>query len=80
MAPQIENTTQYIKIITPVYFEGLKFNKSHICVNRLLKNSDFLCIFYYSRADKLSFSPNAPSTNYQSLAGTARDMLSRIKS
>jgi hypothetical protein len=45
MAPQIENTTQYIKIITPVYFEGLKFNKSHICVNRLLKNSDFYVFF-----------------------------------
>lgn len=45
MAPQIENTTQYIKIITPVYFEDLKFNKSHICVNRLLKNSDFYVFF-----------------------------------
>jgi len=45
MAPQIENTTQYIKIITPVYFEGLKFSKSHICVNKLLKNSDFYIFF-----------------------------------
>ena len=71
MAPHIENTTQYKKLITPVYFEALKYNKSHICVNKLLKKLRFLCIFYYVRMDNLSFSPIAPSTNYHSLADTA---------
>jgi hypothetical protein len=45
MAPHIENTTQYKKLITQVYFEALKYNKSHICVNKLLKKSYFYVFF-----------------------------------
>lgn len=71
MAPHIENTTQYKKLITQVYFEALKYNKSHICVNKLLKKSDFYVFFTTQEWIILSFSPNAPSTNYQSLADTA---------
>jgi len=73
MAPHIENTTQYKKLITPVYSEAFKYNKSHICVNKLLKNSDFYVFFTTQEWIIYPFSPNAPSTNYQSLADSARD-------
>lgn len=49
MAPHIENTTQYKKLITQVYFEALKYNKLHILFYKLLKKSDF-CVFFTMQA------------------------------